>query len=69
MATDTTSVGLRLLSALDQPSWSALLLTIDEAATWTAFRPGPVHLSTSTATARVLSVADVILITGFDPGT
>lgn len=42
---------------------------IDEAATWTAFRPGPVHLSTSTATARVLSVADVILITGFDPGT
>jgi hypothetical protein len=42
---------------------------IDEAATWTAFRPGPVHLSTATATARVLAVADVIFITGFDPGT
>src|SRR5690606_2324384 len=39
---------------------------IDESATWTAFRPGPEHLSTSTARARVLAVGDAIFISGFE---
>jgi hypothetical protein len=39
---------------------------INEAATWTAFRPGPVYLSTATAAGRVLAVGDAIFIWGFD---
>lgn len=39
MATDPDNVGTRLLRALDQPSWSALLPTIDEAAAWLATQP------------------------------
>lgn len=39
---------------------------IEEAATWTTFRPGPLHVSTATAAARVLAVGDAIFISGFD---
>ena len=41
---------------------------ITEAANWTAFRPGPVHVSTAAATGRVLAVGDAIFIWGFDAG-
>ena len=39
---------------------------IHEAATWTAFRPGPAHLSTATAMGYALEVGDAIFIWGFD---
>jgi hypothetical protein len=39
---------------------------IHEAATWTAFRPGPSYLSTATAMGYALEVGDAIFIWGFD---
>lgn len=39
---------------------------LTEEANWTAFRPGPEHLSTATATGRVLAVGDAIFICGFE---
>ncbi|RYD14458.1 MAG: hypothetical protein EOP90_13690 [Lysobacteraceae bacterium] len=39
---------------------------LTEVATWTAFRTGPEHLSTATATGRVLAVGDAIFMSGFE---
>lgn len=57
-----------------QPGASAFLTAtqvmggspIHEAATWTAFRPGPTYFSTVTAMGHVLETGDAIFIWGFD---